>query len=270
MFSALKNHLGALGYLLFWTLAASGIYLYIRFDTSVGGAYASIGELEWWFGGVLRSMHRYAAEAFVLVTVAHVVKELWHGRFRGFRAFSWISGVPLVWLLYASGIAGYWLVWDARAQLSFLATLESVHLAPRGAQVSDRLFSFFVFLHIGLPLALLAGMWIHVQRLGRPRTTVPRSLAGSVLGALLVLALAWPVASEPAEAAASVAIDWFLLFAHPLMYATSPATLWTLVAGVTALLLALPYITAKENLIPALTQVLRYQPAFHNIGIHQK
>ena len=252
MFSALKNHLGALGYLLFWTLAASGIYLYIRFDTSVGGAYASIGELEWWFGGVLRSMHRYAADAFVAVTVAHVVKELWHGRFRGFRAFSWISGVPLVWLLYASGIVGYWLVWDARAQFSFLATLESLQLAPLGAQVSDRLFSFFVFLHIGLPLALLAGMWIHVQRLGRPRAVVPRSLAAPVLGALLVLALAWPVASEPAEAVTSVAIDWFLLFAHPLMYATSPALLWTALAGITLFLVALPYIGARERLSPAI------------------
>jgi len=251
LFSALKSHLGALGYLLFWTLAASGIYLYIRFDTSVGGAYASIGELEWWFGGVLRSMHRYAADAFVVVTVAHVATELWHGRFRGFRAFSWISGVPLVWLLYASGIAGYWLVWDARAQFSFLATLESVQLAPLGAQVSDRLFSFFVFLHIGLPLALLAGMWIHVQRLGRPRTAVPRGLAAPVLGALLVLALAWPAASEPAEAVTRIAIDWFLLFAHPLMYATSPALLWTALLGATALLVALPYLAPEEKLLPA-------------------
>jgi ferredoxin len=252
LFSVLKNHLGAFGYLLFWTLAASGIYLYIRFDTSVGGAYASIGELEWWFGGVLRSMHRYAADAFVLVTVAHVVKELWHGRFRGFRAFSWISGVPLVWLLYASGIVGYWLVWDARAQFSFLATLESLQPAPLGAQVSDRLFSFFVFLHIGLPLALLAGLWIHVQRLGRPRTVVPRSLAAPVLGALLVLALARPVGSEPAEAVTSVAIDWFLLFAHPLMYATSPALLWTALLGTTGLLVALPYLAPKEKLLPAI------------------
>jgi len=252
LFSALKNHLGALGYLLFWVLAASGIYLYIRFDTSVGGAYASIGELEWWFGGVLRSMHRYAADAFVAVTVAHVVKEMWNGRFRGFRAFSWISGVPLVWLLYASGIAGYWLVWDARAQFSFLATLESLQLAPLGAQVSDRLFSFFVFLHIGLPLALLAGMWIHVQRLGRPRTAAPRALAAATVGSLLVLALAWPAASEPAEAAASVAIDWFLLFAHPLMYATSPALLWTALLGTTLLLVALPYLAPKEKLLPAI------------------
>jgi ferredoxin len=249
--SSALRHLGALGYLLFWTLAATGVYLYIRFDTSLGGAYASIGGLEWWFGGMLRSVHRYAADAFVIVTLAHLAREWWMGRFRGFRAFSWISGVPLVWLLYASGIVGYWLVWDARAQFSFLATLESMHLAPLGAQVSDRLFSFFVFLHIGLPLALLAGMWIHVQRLGRPATVAPRPLALGAIAALVALALYSPVSSEAPSMGASVAVDWFLLFIHPLMYATSPAALWGLLGGFTLLLLALPYLAAKPRLVPA-------------------
>ena len=68
------RHLGALAFLLFWMLAASGVYLYLRFDTSASGAYASIGELEWWFGGVLRSVHRYAADAFVVVTVLHLLR----------------------------------------------------------------------------------------------------------------------------------------------------------------------------------------------------
>ena len=34
--------------------------------------------------------------------------------------------------------------------------------------VSDRLFSLLIFLHIGLPLALLAAMWLHVARLAKP------------------------------------------------------------------------------------------------------
>ena len=260
MSSALK-HLGALGFALFWTLAASGIYLYIRFDTSVGGAYASIGEMEWWFGGVLRSLHRYAADAFVVVTIGHLTKEICQGRFRGFRAFSWISGVPLVWLLYASGIVGYWLVWDARAQFSFLATLESLQLAGLGgAQASDRLFSLFVFLHIGLPLALLAGMWIHVQRLGRPATVAPRALALGLVAVLLALALVRPVASEapwePLAVSPGLSIDWFLLFAHPLMYATSAATLWALALGATLALVVLPYVSKRPRLIAA-----RVEPA---------
>jgi ferredoxin len=256
------RHLGALGFLLFWLLAASGITLYIRFDTSVAGAYDSIGELEWWFGGVLRSMHRYAADAFVVVVLAHLAREIVAGRFRAFRAFSWISGVPLLWLMYASGIVGYWLVWDTRAQFSALAAAEWLYGPGIGAepmarnflgaeQISDRLFSLFVFLHIGLPLALLAGMWVHVQRLGRPATVAPRALALGAIALLALLALAQPVVSEarwdPGAAPATVAIDWFLQFAHPLMYATSPAALWALVLGATALLVGLPWLARRPR-----------------------
>jgi quinol-cytochrome oxidoreductase complex cytochrome b subunit len=248
------RHLGALGFLLFWLLAASGVYLYLRVDTSAAGAYASIGELEWWFGGVLRSLHRYAADAFVVVTVLHLVREMYLGRFRGWRAFTWISGVPLVWLLYASGLIGYWLVWDARSQFSYLALLEWTGLAAGAEQSPGRLFSLFVFLHIGLPLALLAGMWVHVQRLGRPKTVPPRALGFAVSGMLLALAALRPAASEPpwdpAHAPQNVAVDWFFQFIHPLMYATSPAFLWVLVLGISALLLVLPYVS-RERLVPA-------------------
>ena len=255
-FSEPVHHLGALAYLLFWLLAASGIYLYIRFDTRLAGAYASIGGLEWWFGGVLRSVHRYSADAFVVVTLAHIVNELWRGRFRGFRAFTWISGVPLVWLLYASGLVGYWLVWDARSQLSFVATLEWLGLGAASERAPlDRLFSLFVFLHIGLPLALLAGMWVHVQRLGQPKTVPPRSLGWGLAGALLVLAALRPAASEApwdaSSAAQGLAIDWFYQFLHPLMYATSASTLWIFVAGTSLLLLLAPYLGKPRRIVAA-------------------
>jgi len=258
LFSAVKNNLGALGFLLFWFLAASGITLYIRFDTSVQGAYESIGALEWWFGGILRSMHRYAADAFVLVVLVHLARELAAGRFRRFRAFSWISGLPALWLMYASGAVGYWLVWDARAQFSALATAEWLDAMPlvggsiarnflAAEAVADRLFSLFVFLHIGLPLALLAAMWVHVQRLGQARSTAPAPLAYATLFMLLALALVLPVEShqkwDPLRIPALVDIDWFLMFAHPLMYATSPQALWLIAGGATLALAALPWIS---------------------------
>ncbi|MFD2377103.1 hypothetical protein ACFSTJ_06125 [Ottowia pentelensis] len=39
------HHLGSLGFLCFWSLAASGIYLYAVIDTSASGAHASIERL---------------------------------------------------------------------------------------------------------------------------------------------------------------------------------------------------------------------------------
>jgi ferredoxin len=98
-------------------------------------------------------------------------------------------------------------------------------------------------------------MWIHVQRLGRPATVAPRALALWVTGVLLGLAVLFPVLSgprwDPQAVPQSVALDWFLQFVHPFMYATSPAALWALLLGATLLLAALPYLARGPRIIPA-------------------
>ncbi|MBI4207115.1 MAG: cytochrome b N-terminal domain-containing protein, partial [Betaproteobacteria bacterium] len=252
------RHLGALSFFFFWIATASGIYLYIFFDTSVEGAYRSVDRLthgQWYAGGVMRSLHRYASDALVVSVVLHLVKELAAGRFAGFRWFSWVSGVPLLWLLLASGIVGYWLVWDELAQFVALATAEWFDALPLFAEplvrnfltpegVSDRLFTLLVFLHIGLPLALLAGMFIHVQRVNYADVVPGRVLGWSTFLALAALSLARPATSEgPADLTLvpqALALDWFYLAFYPLIYEWSPRAAWVLAAAATAALLALP------------------------------
>ncbi|MDZ7670815.1 MAG: cytochrome b N-terminal domain-containing protein [Gammaproteobacteria bacterium] len=105
--------LGALGFLYFWIVTVSGVYLFVFFDTSVSKAYLSVEYLtreQWFLGGVMRSLHRYASAAMGVTVTLHLLREFSMGRFRGARAFSWISGVPLLWLLFAWAIGGYILV----------------------------------------------------------------------------------------------------------------------------------------------------------------
>jgi NAD-dependent dihydropyrimidine dehydrogenase PreA subunit len=261
------RHLGALGFFLFWIVAASGIYVYVLFDTSVSGAYRSVEYMtreQWYAAGLMRSLHRYASDAFVVVMLLHLAQEWIRGHAKGFRWFSWVTGVLLIWLAYASGIGGYWLVWDELAQFSLIATTEWLDwlpifgdpltrnfLAPES--VGDRFFSLLIFLHIGIPLALLAGMWIHIQRISRPVTNPPRLLAWGTLATLVALSLAYPATSHaPADLArvpAALDLDWFYLFFHPLQYTTSVGTLWAVAAGATLLLLVLPWVP-KRNRMP--------------------
>ena len=74
-----------------------------------------------------------------------------------------MSGVLLLWLVYASGINGYMLPWDQLAQFTVVATAEWFDAIPifNGLlirnfltvdSVNDRFFSLLSFLHIGLPL----------------------------------------------------------------------------------------------------------------------
>jgi ferredoxin len=259
------HHLGALGYFLFWVVAATGIYLFAFFDTSVAGAHASVERLtreQWWFGGVMRSLHRYGSDAFAAVALLHLARELLAGHFRGFRWFSWVTGGVLLWFIYGSGIVGYWLVWDRVGQFSATATAEWFDALGMGtgpvvrnfltaADVGDRLFSLFVFMHIGIPLALLAVMWIHIQRIAHTDTQPPRRLGWAVLATLVAVSVVRPVQSDaPAAYGAlpqSLPFDWFYLSLHPLMYATSPSALWWIAGVATLALLALPLLAPRRR-----------------------
>ncbi len=254
------RHLGALGFLAFWLLAVSGTYLYAVIDTSAAGAYRSIVDLsrqQPWLGGVLRSLHRYAADAFVILLAAHLLREWLHGHYRGMRRFSWLTGVAPVVLVFVSAVGGFWLHWDRLGQYSAIATAEWIDALPFLAAplarnflsvdaVSDRLFSLFVFVHLGAPLLLLFALWFHIQRLTRAAVWPPRPVGLGLFFALLALAVVAPVASHaPADlttAPQALRLDWILLFIHPLTEAASPQWAWTLVLGGLVLLVALPFL----------------------------
>jgi len=254
------RHLGTLGFLCFWLLAGSGIYLYAVIDTSATGAYASIESLAhqpWWVGGWLRGLHRYAADAFVLLMAAHLLREWLHGRYRAFRRFSWLTGVPLIIFAFVGAIGGFWLNWDQLGRFSAEATAEWFDTLPLLATplarnfltadaVSDRLFSLFVFVHLGVPLLMLFGLWFHIQRLTRVAVVPPRPLALAFVGLLCALSIAWPVLSQGRAEVASVpdalSLDWILLFVHPLVAATSGEAVWLGVAAFVAALFLLPWL----------------------------
>lgn len=270
------KHLGALAFLLFWLLALSGAVLYVMLDTSASGAYPSIDAFSrerWSVGSALRGLHRYAADAFVVVSVAHLAREWLLGRFKGFRRFSWLTGVPVLPMAYVCGIGGFWLNWDRLGQFSATATAEWLDALPflasplarnfLGGAVSDRLFSLFVFVHLGVPLLLVFVLWFHIQRITRAEVFPPRALVLGSVVTLLALALALPVRSQgPADLTlipGPLALDWFLLFIHPLTDATSAAFVWGLVLVGIAGLFALPFIRPG-----AAQPVARVDPAHCN------
>ena len=263
------RQLGGLGFYLFWLIALTGGYLYVFYDTSVDGAHASVEALthgQWWAGGVMRSLHRYASDAFVAVIVLHLMRELMLGRFRGFRWYSWVSGVPTLWLAVAAGVIGYWMVWDTVALFVATATTEWFGALPgfgpalvrnfvaEGA-VSDRLFSLVVFLHVGLPLVLLLLRGAHVPRLTQPQTGASRAGALWSLGAMLALSLAMPAVSQPPadlhRLPASLPIDWFYLAPLPAIYASSPAAVWGASIGLTLLIGVAPWLGGRARPAPA-------------------
>lgn len=254
------RHLGALAFLCLALSVFTGVIAYAIYDTSVEGAYASGRRLQldpWLIGRLLRGIHRYAGDGFMLLTVLHLIREALRGHYRGIRWFSWMTGVPLIWLLWISGITGLWLLWDERALFSANATAEWFQVLPLSSDqltrnfltpsaLTDRFFSLIVFMHIGVPLLLLAGFWIHIQRISSVRIWPPRSLTVNTTILLAVLSLWIPAeslgAADTGHISAQLSVDWFYMVLHPAVDLLSAEGVWWLSIAMTVLLMALPFL----------------------------
>ncbi len=262
-------YLGPIAYFLMWVVVASGLYLYAFFKTGVREAHASVEYLtvqQWYLGGVMRSLHRYASDGIALTMLLHMVRHWCFDRYRGFRWFSWVSGFTLLWLVYAAGINGYMLPWDKLSQFVVVATAEWFDRLPIFGgtlvrnfifpeNVTDRLFSLLSFLHIGIPLAVLALLWVHTQRVPQAKTLPPRQIAVTLTVALVVLSLFRPAVSQGeanlAAAVTTIGFDWFYLPAYALLYRWTPGEVWGLVLALSLLLTLLPWIPPRRRRGPA-------------------
>ncbi|MBI5461199.1 MAG: hydrogenase iron-sulfur subunit [Gammaproteobacteria bacterium] len=263
-------HLGALTIFFFWVVLVSGIYVFVFFETSIFGAYRTVEYLthdQWYLGGVMRSLHRYASDAAIVTLALHMLVEFSAGRYRGARWFSWFTGIPLLWMVFPLGITGYWLVWDQLAQYIALATSELLDALPiftdpmarnflTPDSLSDRFFTLLAFLHlIGIPIFLVFGIWFHLLRLSRARVNPPLRLAIGSLAMLLALSLLRPALSHaPADlgiAPRDLAFDWFYLLPYPLLDGGSPLLFWAVLVGFSMLLSLLPLLPPLRRAPPA-------------------
>ena len=262
--SPLAN-LGALGWYFFWIVAGTGIYLYLFFDTGITDAYASVEYIthdQWYAAGVMRSLHRYASDALVVVLFLHILREFSLDRLRGKRFFAWLTGVPLIWIIYMCGITGYWLVWDKLAQFIAIATTEWLDTLPffgepiannflNSTTLGGRFFTLMVFMHIFAPLFMLFLMWLHIQRHARARVNPPRPLAIGTAISLLVLSLVYPAVSQgPANldvVPATLNLDWFYLAAYPILDVIPGGQLWLILVVGSIFLSLLPWIPPKKS-----------------------
>ena len=258
-------HLGTLTFFFFWVVLISGLYLFIFFDTSIDGAYASVEYMtreQWYAGGIMRSLHRYASDAAVITILLHMFREFALDRYRGFRWFSWVTGVPTLWFVITLGITGYWLVWDELGLYVATLSAELMDSLPvmsgsmardfLAGQLTDRLFTLMGFLHLlGQPILLVCALWFHVKRLSHVNISPPRGLAVGSLLALLALSLWRPALSHaPADLSrvpAVLHLDWFYLNVYPLLDKWPADQVWVLTTSVTVLLMILPWLPPKKT-----------------------
>jgi quinol-cytochrome oxidoreductase complex cytochrome b subunit/coenzyme F420-reducing hydrogenase delta subunit len=252
-------YLGTICAFLLVLIAISGLYLFFFYRTSSPyETMQSITVNQWYLGGILRSIHRYASDGLILFLVLHLLREFLLGRYRHWRWVSWVSGNALLLTSILVGIIGYFLVWDERAQLIAVRTAQLLDDIPVFIEPPPRTFLsiatmskmlFFVLLLAHIMISMI-GMGIltaiHVSRNARPAVKPPKAIAVAVLVILVLISLIIPATNASTvsmtKVPADAPFDWFYLFIYPLASILPKGAFWATAVGGTIILFIAPWI----------------------------
>ncbi len=256
-------HLGTLALFLLGILLITGVYLTVFYRPGADRAYETVAGISMTPVGLyMRTVHRYAADALIVVVLLHALKMLLSDRFWGSRWIAWVSGWGLWALIWVIGVMGYWLVWDSRAQwiTEFGVRIlgGSVALTFLGPQLAARSFAFFVivlFLHVFLSVLIILGFLIHILRLSRPRWLAPRWLMIEGMVALTLIAILRPAMSldkaDFTRMVTNISLDWLYLAFLPLSARWGNVFFWGLATGLFLVTVAFPWLLAGRSAGPA-------------------
>lgn len=186
---------------LLFVLLVTGLYL--LFFYQVSAPYESVeGIQNGVIGRWVRAVHRYATDLVMVTMVFHVVQILAQGKAWGPRVLAWFSGLILFGAMLLSAWTGYVMIWDRHGQMLAIAGAEILQVFPflretlasafsGGTPILSSFFFMNMFLHVAIPLGMVAGLWIHTARISRTRWRPIRPVFIGSIVALSVLSLFW-------------------------------------------------------------------------------
>jgi len=259
-------YFGGVTLFLFIIQVVTGIMLLLYYKGSEDLAYESIQYImsKVQFGWLIRSIHSWAANLFILAAMIHMFSVFFERTYRKPREITWLTGMLMLFLGLGFGFSGYLLPWN---ELAFFATKVGTDIAGvvpiigepileflrsghdvTGATLS-RFFGFHVAVFPGIFTVLLGIHLILVQRQGMSEPS-PEEVGGNikkmpffpnflyrdlllwliVLNLLAILAVFFPwelghKADPFASAPAGIKPEWYFMFMfQTLKYL--PANIW--------------------------------------------
>ncbi|MCZ2121721.1 MAG: 4Fe-4S binding protein [Anaerolineales bacterium] len=258
------HHLGTLTIFMLVVLLATGTYLTLFYRPGTEAAYATVANISsTWYGSLIRSVHRYASDAMIILIILHLCRMLFGDRFWGQRWLAWTSGWIMLAMVWLTGTFGYWLVWDQRAQWMTEFMMHTIAgysgLTYVSTDLDSRTFSNFViilFLHLFVPIIAFFFINVHGLRLSRARWWTPRWAVVQALIGLVVLSLIKPaMLHAPADLSKmvdSVPVDSFYLALLPLSDMWGNIIFWGLAILLAGSMVLLPWLAPGRDDGPAI------------------
>lgn len=171
--------LGIIAAILFLILTFTGVWLMFYYFPSATEAYNRMLDLRSSvdFGFVLRNVHKWAAEAMVVVVILHMARVFFTGGYKPPREFNWMIGVVLLLLTLGLSFTGYLLPWDQLAFWAITVGASIIGYVPivgeplrkfllgSDAVGQEALIRFYVLHVVILPGLMLIFMAIHFWRI---------------------------------------------------------------------------------------------------------
>ncbi len=247
-------YFGGVSLFLFLIQVTTGILLLLYYRGSETLAFESIQFLmaKVRFGWLVRSIHSWAANLFILTALVHMFSVYFERSYRKPREVTWLTGMLMFFLALAFGFSGYLLPWN---ELAFFATKVGTDIAGvvpvigkplmlflRGGDdvtgsTLSRFFGFHVAVFPGIFTVLLGVHLVLVQRQGMSEPLHQEEGSGErrtmpffpnfllrdlllwliVLNLLAILAVFFPwelgkKADPFAPAPAGIKPEWYFLF----------------------------------------------------------
>lgn len=176
-------YFGGVSLFLFIIQVVTGILLLLYYKSGEEAAFESIHYLmsKVHFGWLIRSVHSWAANLFILAAMIHMFSVFFEKAYRKPREITWITGMLMFFMALGFGFSGYLLPWN---ELAFFATKVGTDIASvvpfigkpimvflRGGEdvtgaTLSRFFGFHVAIFPGIFTVLLGIHLILVQRQG--------------------------------------------------------------------------------------------------------
>jgi menaquinol-cytochrome c reductase cytochrome b subunit len=178
--------LGGLAFTTFMVLIASGLLLLFYYQPSSEHAFESILFLESSVPGGLfvRSIHRLASHAFLLLIFLHTLRVILTGAYRKPRELNWVVGFFILCLSLFEAYTGYLLpmdqlaLWATQTGTELIKTLPAGEavvkiLAPDGVGQPISLLRFYVLHAVIIPVAVLLLSFLHFYRIRQNKEVLP-------------------------------------------------------------------------------------------------
>lgn len=121
-------YFGGVSLFLFIIQVVTGILLLMYYKSGEDQAFESIQFImsKVQFGWLIRSMHSWAANLFILAAMIHMFSVYFERAYRKPRELTWVTGMFLFFLALTFGFSGYLLPWN---ELAFFATKVGTDIA---------------------------------------------------------------------------------------------------------------------------------------------